>query len=270
MLLRKCISAVRPAATQIAAFSLSHRTEVVKGMVKKKTIVFGGTSGIGLAAAVRLRDAGANVTVVGRTGRLSAEGNTDVSGIEVACCDVLNRSDLQKLLESVAPIDVLVSSATGGSRAEGPFLSMDLDAYQGSFAKLWGYTNVVRHGAPLVSPGGCIVLVSGSPARRPKPGQVALASVGAAVEQFARAVAPELASRQVRINVVSPGMISTPMFGTEGAEERTSRLAAGTAANLIPRAGTADEVAKAIYFCVENDFITGTTVDVDGGWLSRP
>ena len=43
--------------------------------------------------------------------------------------------------------------------------------------------------------------------------------------------------------------------------------AKATASNLIPRAGTADEVAQAIVFAVENEFITGTTLDVDGGWL---
>ena len=44
-------------------------------------------------------------------------------------------------------------------------------------------------------------------------------------------------------------------------------MAKATAANLIPRAGTADEVAQGVLFVIENDFVTGTTIDVDGGWL---
>lgn len=103
--------------------------------------------------------------------------------------------------------------------------------------------------------GGSITLVSGSPARKPKPGQVALASVGASVEQFVRTVAMELAAKKVRVNCVSPGIIATPMFGEAGPP------AGATASNLIPRPGQPDEVAKAIMFVAENEFVTGTTVD---------
>jgi NAD(P)-dependent dehydrogenase (short-subunit alcohol dehydrogenase family) len=171
---------------------------------------------------------------------------------------------LAQLLAQHAPFDLLISAATGGSRAAGPFLQMDLAAYQASFDKLWGYTNIVRLGAEHLTEKGAIVLVSGAPARRAKPGQAALASVGGAVEQFARAVAPELAPR--RINVVSPGVIDTPMFGPD-AEARAKMLGAATANNLIPRAGTPDEVAEAVIFVAGNEFVTGTTVEVDGGWI---
>jgi NAD(P)-dependent dehydrogenase (short-subunit alcohol dehydrogenase family) len=123
---------------------------------------------------------------------------------------------------------------------------------------------VVRLGGQHLSPNGAIVLVSGSPARKAKPGQIALSSVGAAVEAMARAVAPEIAPK--RINVVAPGSIDTPMVPVQG-EQRAALYKKQTANNVIPRAGTADEVAKGILFVIENDFVTGTTVDVDGGWL---
>merc|ERR1712060_569315 len=130
---------------------------------------------------------------------------------------------------------------------------------------LWGYSNVVRFGATSLSERGCIVLVSGAPARRARPGQIALASVGGAVEQFSKALAPELAPR--RINVVCPGVIATPMFGPESSE-RDAKLGQMTSAHLIPRPGTADENAQAVMFLVQNEFVTGTTVDVDGGWIA--
>ena len=69
-----------------------------------------------------------------------------------------------------------------------------------------------------------------------------------------------------RINVVSPGTIDTPMSTLEG-EERKTFYQNATKTNLIPRAGTPEEVAQGIIFAIENDFITGTTIDVDGGWL---
>jgi NAD(P)-dependent dehydrogenase (short-subunit alcohol dehydrogenase family) len=92
----------------------------------------------------------------------------------------------------------------------------------------------------------------------------AISTVGNAVEGFARAVAPELAPR--RINVVSPGAIVTEMFSPD-LDKNATMLAGATRQNLIPRPGTPEEVASAILFLIENEFVTGTTVDVDGGAL---
>lgn len=227
----------------------------------KKAIIFGGTSGIGLAAAKQLAALGAEVIAISR----NPEKAGDVpAGITLKKCDVLDRDAISKLFAECAPFDILVSAATGGSRAIGPFLDMDMDGYKASFDKLWGYANVVRFGAAHMSENGSIVLVSGAPARKTKPGQISLASVGGAVEALVRGLAPEIAPR--RINVVSPGTIDTPMVAMQG-DERKAFYDKATAPNLIKRAGTPDEVAKGIVFVIENDFVTGTTIDVDGGWL---
>jgi len=110
-------------------------------------------------------------------------------------------------------------------------------------------------------------LVSGAPARNCQPGQIALSSVGGAVEAMMRAVAREVAPR-IRVNAVSPGTIDTPMVIVQGAE-REELYRKTTKNNLIPRAGRADEVAQGILFVIKNEFVTGTTIDVDGGWLLR-
>jgi NAD(P)-dependent dehydrogenase (short-subunit alcohol dehydrogenase family) len=225
----------------------------------KRAIVLGGTSGIGLAVSKQLAAAGAKVTAASRTANRAVAENVAVRPV-----DVLNRATLEQLFKELAPFDILVNAATGGGRATGPFLSMDLDGFEGSFRKLWGYVNSVRLGAPLMSERGSIVLISGSPARKAMPGMSAISTVGNAVEGFVRAVAPELAPR--RINVVAPGVIDTPMFAASG-EQRASFLTQATSRNLIPRAGTADEVADAVLFLLRNEFTTGTTVDVDGGAL---
>ena len=88
--------------------------------------------------------------------------------------------------------------------------------------------------------------------------------VGGAVETLVRAVAPEIAPK--RINILAPGTIDTPMVAFKGAE-RDTYYAKATADNIIPRAGTPEEAAQGILFLIQNDFVTGTTVDVDGGWL---
>ena len=178
----------------------------------------------------------------------------------------MNEEALEKIMTDfvAGEYDILVNSATGGARAVGPFLSMDLDGYRASFDKLWGYTNVVRYGAKFLKDNGNIVLVSGSPARKCRPGQIAISSVGGAVEAFARGIAPEIAPK--RINIVSPGIIDTPMSPLQG-KEREDYYKNTTNNNLIPRAGTPDEVATGIIFAIENEFITATTIDIDGGWL---
>ncbi len=227
----------------------------------KKAIVFGGTSGIGLATTRQLAAQGTEVLAISRNPDKAGQMPSNVT---LKKMDVLDEKALITFFEENAPFDILVTAATGGSRSIGPFLEMDLDGYKASFAKLWGYAHVVRHGTPHMSENGSIVLVSGAPARNCKPGQVSLSSVGGAVEALARAVAREIKPR--RINVVSPGSIDTPMMPLQG-NERDEAYRKMTADNLIPRAGTADEVAQGILFVIQNDFVTGTTVDVDGGWL---
>ena len=227
----------------------------------KKAIVFGGTSGIGLSATQMLSDRGAHVVALSR----NPEKLQNVpKNVKTKKMNVLDRDALEQFFEEIGEYDILVNSATGGARAVGPFLSMDLDGYRASFDKLWGYTNVVRYGTKYLKNNGNIVLVSGSPARKCRPGQIAISSVGGAVEAFARGIAPEIAPK--RINIVSPGIIDTPMSPLQG-KEREDYYKNTTNNNLIPRAGTPDEVATGIIFAIENEFITGTTIDIDGGWL---
>jgi len=221
----------------------------------KKAIVLGGTSGIGLATTEMLRDAGAEVIAGSRR-------ECEIDGVECVQVDVLDREGLQALFEKHAGFDFLVNAATGGPRAIGPFIDMDLDGFQNSFAKLWGYVNSVRLAAPLMAQNGAIVLYSGYPARKWRPGMLAIGTVGGSVEAFVRHAACEL--KPIRVNAVCPGLIDTPMSPLEG-DERRAYYEKGTAQHMIPRAGSAEECAAGAIFLLQNEFTTGTIVDVDGG-----
>ncbi len=224
----------------------------------KKAIVLGGTSGIGLATAVMLRDGGAEVIAGSRS-------ECELDDIETVQIDVLDREALLMLFEKHQGFDYLVNAATGGTRAIGPFLEMDLDGFQNSFAKLWGYVNSVRLGVPQMAQNGAVVLFSGYPARKYRSGALAIGSVGGSVEAFIQLVANEISP--VRINGVCPGLIDTPMSKLEG-EARREYYQGGSANHLIPRAGTSKECALAAIFLLENEFTTGTIVDVDGGAIA--
>jgi len=231
----------------------------------KKVIVLGGTSGIGLSTTRALTEAGAHVVTGSRSAERIAEARQALGErVELESVDVQDRDRLQALFERHAPFDHLVNCATGGDRAVGPFLEMDLDGFFGSFRKLWGYVQSVRLGAASMNPQGSIVLVGGALARKCRPGMTAHSTVGNAVEGFCRAVAPEIAP--IRINVVAPGLIDTPMFDASGTE-REAFFRSKTATHVIPRPGKPEEIADGILFLLRNDFITGTTLDVDGGSL---
>ena len=228
----------------------------------KKAVVIGGTSGIGRATSLMLAERGASVIAVSRD---PSKADDVAALIELAALDTRDTPAVEAFFAAHGDIDILVNAATGGSRSFGPFLEMDVNGFKASFDKLWGYANVVRYGAPKVCDTGCIVLVSGSPARKPKPGQISLSSVGGAVEAFTKSIAAEIAPK--RINVVSPGIIDTPMVALAG-DDRDKHYKNVTKSHLIKRPGEAKEVAMGILFAIENDFITGTTIDVDGGWLA--
>ncbi len=229
----------------------------------KKDVVLGGTTGIGLATVKMLAQEGASVVAVSRD---PSKSGPLPPGVTAKSCDVRDAAAVEKLLNEIGTIDILVSAATGGKRAIGPFVEMDMDGFKGSFDKLWGYANVVRFGARHVIDGGSITLLSGSPAREFPKELSALSSVGGAVEALVRTVAKEVAPR-IRINVVSPGLIDTPMYGETNEAKRAEDFREMARGKLIPRAGTADEAAQGVMFVITNDFVTGTIVDVDGGSL---
>lgn len=229
----------------------------------KNVVIIGGTAGIGLAAAIAAAEQGANVWAAGRTEAHIATAKAAANGrFEVRQADTHDAAGLEALFKEVGTIDHLVSAAIGGERTLKPFLEQTDEQFRAAYDKLWGYCKAVRTGAPFLAKDGAITLVSGSPARKIKPSQSPLSCVGASVENLVRCLAVEMAP--IRVNVVSPGTIDTAMFDFMGAD-KAANLQAMTATHLIKRAGTPEEVASGILFVMQNGFVTGTTVDVDGG-----
>lgn len=231
----------------------------------KKIVIIGGTAGIGLATAVIAAEQGAKVWAAGRSeGHIETAKAVAGGAFEVRQADTHDAESLEAIFREAGTIDHLVSAAIGGDRTLKPFLDQTEDQFKAAYDKLWGYAKVVRTGAPFLAADGAITIVSGSPARKVAPATSALTCVGASVEAMVRCLAYELAP--IRVNVVSPGTIDTAMFDWMG-EGKQDTLSKMTQGHLIKRAGTSEEVAAGLIFVMQNGFVTGTTVDVDGGRL---
>ena len=236
---------------------------ISNNLTGKNVVIIGGTAGIGLAAAQAAAAAGAKVWAAGRSEEHIESAKQVANGsFEVRQADTHDAASLEAIFKEVGTVDHLVSAAVGGERTLKPFLEQTEDQFKAAYDKLWGYAKVVRVGAAYLAEDGAITLVSGSPARKIRPAQSPLSCVGASVENLVRCLAVEMAP--VRVNVVSPGTVDTAMFDWMG-DEKQSKLAAMTATHLIKRAGTSEEVAQGILFVMQNGFVTGTTIDVDGG-----
>ncbi|WP_368621385.1 SDR family oxidoreductase [Paraburkholderia sp. BR13444] len=227
-------------------------------------VLLGGTSGIGLATAEAALAAGASVSVVSsRSERVAgavARLGDRVNGYTV---DLSNASAVRALFGQVGAIDHLVYSA-GDSLRTGALADMDLATVRQLFeVRVFGAIAAVKHAAPYLRPGGSVVLTSGIASLRPQKGWAALASVCSAMEGLTRALAVELAP--VRVNLVSPGLVRTPLWNDLPEFEREALYAASAAALPVGRVGEAEDLAQAYVYLVTNRYATGQNIVVDGG-----
>ena len=231
----------------------------------QKVAIIGGTSGIGLAAAIQAAEQGATVFAASRNQEtIDKAKQLAPSNIEFSSVDTHDAAGLKQFFEQIGELDHLVSAATGANRTIAPFLEQSAEQFSEAFNKFWGYTHVIRQGVPFVKSTGSVVLVSGIPARKCQSGMSSLSCVGSAVEALMRALAVELAP--IRVNVASPGVIDTAMFDWLG-DNKEAFLARSANSTLLKRVGKAEEVADAILFFLNNPYVTGNTIDVDGGQL---
>lgn len=230
----------------------------------QNVVIIGGTSGIGLATAVAASAAGANVWSASRSADKVALCQSNYPDIEFSQVDIHDPAGLKDLFEKTGKINHIVGAATGANRTMVPFMEQTDEQFREAFNKFWGYTNVVRQGAPFLVEDGSITLVSGTPARKCNPGMSSVSCTGNAVEGLVRALALELAPR--RVNGVAPGIIDTGMFDRLG-DNKAAALENIGKGILLGRVGAAEEVADGIMLAIGNPYMTGVVLDIDGGAL---
>lgn len=229
-------------------------------LVGTHILIVGGTRGIGRATAAAALAAGARVTATGRTAESLSALPEGVNGVLL---DYTKPASVASLAEETETLDHLVLSASD-SVAWGAFDSVEEPALRAAFdAKFWGYWRVIRALAPKLPAHGSITLVTGATARAALPGTSGLAAVNGALEAMAKVLAVELAPR--RVNTVSPGMTATEAYAGMPEAARDGMFAATAAKLPAGRIGAPEDIAQAILLPAANPFITGATLDVDGG-----
>ncbi|HEX6359792.1 SDR family oxidoreductase [Actinophytocola sp.] len=225
-------------------------------------LVVGGTSGVGLATARRLR-AHATVHVVGRNSeRLDSVALSDPELIGHQA-DGGDHRAITAVAETIGTIDWLVVTL-GGTDGLGPIGTLDLDTLRHAFdAKFWGHVTTVQAVLPHLAPTGSITVVSAATARAGMPGTAGIAAVNGAVESLVKPLAVELAP--IRVNGVSPGLVDTPWWDVMPESGRRAYFA--QAAQVLParRVATADDVAEVVAMAATNVNLTGTIIEADGG-----
>ena len=238
----------------------------------KIALITGGTSGIGLASALRLARAGAFVIAVGRSGpRLAAAAEALGASGEVLAADVADPEQIARAMAEVRArhgrLDVLVVNAGVSNAPEISALTgARYDALMNVNVK--GATFAFVHALPLLAEGASVIFIGSVGGRKGQPGDALYAGSKGFVRAFARTAGtdPALLSRKIRVNCLSPGPIETPL--TYDATSRPE-VRAYVEDQLVPmkRWGRAEEVAEAVLFLASNasSFTTGADLTVDGG-----
>jgi len=240
----------------------------------KVAAITGGTSGIGLATAQRLQREGAYVFITGRREQeLSAavkQIGRNVTGVQG---DVSKLADLDRLYSAVKTekgrLDILFANA--GTGAIAPLGAISEEHFDKTFdVNVKGLLFTVQKALPLFRDGGSIILNASISGSKGMPALSVYGASKAAVRSFARTWSVDLRGKNIRVNVISPGVIPTPGYDTSlGMDEKAVASFVEQMVPLIPlgRPGTTDEIAQAVSFLAsdQSSYLTGIELFIDGG-----
>jgi NAD(P)-dependent dehydrogenase (short-subunit alcohol dehydrogenase family) len=225
-------------------------------------VLIGGSAGMGLETARRARADGAEVVLVARDPDRLRHAADDVGAQTTAAIDAADVARLEDFLESLPSVDHVLVTAGGPYYA--PLAEMDFDrAHRSVEDHLWLPLHLARWAVRRVRPGGSLVFVGGTGARRPAPGLALASAVTVAMPALVAGLALELAP--VRVNLIAPGFVDTPLSASLLGDQLDARRTQLRATLPIGRVvGPADVAALAVHL-MSNTALTGATYDIDGG-----
>lgn len=239
----------------------------------KTAVVTGGSTGIGLASAKRFVQEGIDhVFITGRRNNALdlavAEVGKNVTAVQG---DVSNLSDLDRLYDTVKKfnrtIDIIFANA--GLAKLAPLGTVDERFFDLHFdANVKGLFFTVQKGLPFLKDGGSIILTGSIADIKGFPAMSVYSATKAAIRSFARTWTNDLRDRRIRVNVLSPGHIDTPILESLQQGEALMKMKKQFESNVpLGRLGDPDEIAKAVSFLASDEasYVSGTELYVDGG-----
>ena len=245
----------------------------MKRFENKTILVTGGNSGIGLATAVQFANEGARVVITGRD-QATLDSAKELIGSQTIALrnDQGSIADGKLLAQTLAGKGITLDAVfiNAGVAKFAPFADIAESLWDQTFdVNVKGAYFLIQALTPLLNKGAAIVLNGSINAHIGMPSSSVYAASKAALISFAKTLSAELVGLGVRVNVVSPGPVSTPLYGRLGLQAAQLDDMAAAIEQQIPlkRFGTPDEVAAAVLFLAspEAAFIVGTELIVDGG-----
>ena len=228
------------------------------------TVITGGSRGIGAAAVERFAKAGHRVFFLYEKNHEAARAVAEKTGATPICCDVADEGAVQKAFQQIGDLDNLICNA--GICHYGLMSMVSQQQWDRIFAvNVGGVYHCVNAAMPafLKKQSGCIVTVSSMWGRVGASCEAAYSATKGAVIALSKALAKELGPSGIRVNCVAPGVIQTDMCASVD-PEIMKEMAEDTP---VGRNGTPEDVAKAMEYLVNADFITGHVLNVDGGYV---
>jgi NAD(P)-dependent dehydrogenase (short-subunit alcohol dehydrogenase family) len=242
----------------------------------KVAVITGGNSGIGLATAEEFVAQGAHVFITGRRQKELDEAAAKIGrNVTVVQGDVSNLGDLDRLYAQVkrekGRVDIVFANAGFGKPAA--ISDITEEHYDEIFnVNLRGLLFTVQKALRLMPDGGIVLLCGSNASQVGFPGFSAYSATKAAIRSFARTWTMDLKERQIRVNVISPGPIETPIFDKTGLPAEVVTRMKDDIISKVPAGeiGRPLDIAKAAVFLASDDsrFIRGIELFVDGGMVS--
>ena len=248
----------------------------------KVALITGGSLGLGKATAILFAQEGAAVVITGRTEKTLKEAVSEAESkgvkIEYLVSDVAKEEDCKSAVEETVKrhgaVDILFNNA--GVLSAASTHEAETEEWDRIFAiNVRGTFMMSKYAVPhmLKKGSGCIVNNSSILGLKALPGIAAYTASKGAVTQFTRAMALDYAQQGIRVNAICPGTIVTPMVTgmLDSMEDKQAAEEMFKSFHPMGRLGHPDEIARAVLFLCEDgvDFMTGTMLSVDGGWIAR-
>ena len=232
-------------------------------LVGQTVVVIGGSAGIGLATARRARAEGATLILTGRNPEPLQRAASELDAQSTAAFDATDPTSLKEFFQMLpTPVDHVM--VTAGRPHYGRMLEMDFAEVRRALdGHILLTLEVARNAAGRVKPGGTLLFMGGTGARRPGIGIGIASTVTAALPALTANLALELAP--IRVNLIAAGFVDTPLSAVLLGDQLESRRHQLRATLPIRRVVEAADVAALAVHIMINTALTGATYDVDGG-----